>query len=491
MVEPATAGPSLRTQTAKGTAWTSLLTAGSRVLQFVAQIILAWLLAPADFGLVGMAYTVAAFAWFIRHAGIGVVMVQRQRRFNRWATPAAWLSLATGVIAGLGLAGAAPLVADFYKAPLTPILLVLAAAIPFEALLTVPQAKLRADLRFRAFFYLEGGHILFNTLLTIVLALTGFGVFSFVLPRLFGAILYLPVLWWASGIKVAKRPEFHKWKYLLGGITWITAGGLVIQVINQGDYMVLGRYLSEDVVGPYYLAFVISSQTMMLITINFGGVLLPALSKLRGNIQRQNKAFLDVCKLIATFGLPTCLALAVVAEPLIETFFDDRWLATAPLLRWLAVGMGFRLVAHNANFYLQATGQWKKYFFLNTINAAAFLLACWIGVVADGARGVAIAVSVFFTIYGYWHITVSLPAGTPGRYTAALRVLVVPTVIALSAALIAWAVTTPLPLIPAARLFVAGPLVIVLSAVLIRLLLRPTYEEIVHRLRQVLLRKRG
>ncbi len=479
----------LRAAATRGTAWTSLLTLGTRALQFGSQIVLAWLLSPAAFGLIGTAYSVAAFAWFIRHAGIGVVLIQRQRRFDRWANPAAWLSLTTGLIAAVGLAVAAPFATVFFDKPLTLIILILAAAIPFEALQIVPHSKLLADLKFKRFFFLEGGHVLFQTVLAIVLAMSGFWALSFVLPRLIGSVFYLPVMWAASGARFKPRPEFHHWKYLLSGITWITAGGLIIQVINQGDYIVLGRYLSEEVVGAYYLAFVISSQTMMLITINFGGVLLPTLSKLRGDLPRQNRAFLDVCKLIATFGLPVCLSLAVVAEPLIEVVFDNRYETAATYLRWLAIGMGFRLVAHNANFYLQATGQWKKYFVLNCVNAAAFLLACWVGVKLGGAAGVAVGVSVFFALYGYGHITASLAPGTEGRFTAALKVFAQPVAITGLAAALAWGATTPIPMPPVVRLLVAGPLVIALSALFIRLFDRPTYEEILRRLTQVLRRK--
>lgn len=426
-IRPASADPTAKNlggQAVRGSAWTTLLTVGNRLVQVGSQLVLAYLLLESDFGLVGLAYSVAAFAAFIRHAGIGVVLLQRQRRFARWAEPATWLSLAAGLTAGGLLAGAALPASWVYDEPaLAGVILVLALAMPFDALMTVPFARLRVDMRFRTVFFLEWGTALAVALTSIGLAFTGWGVYSFVLPKLIVGVLAVPVAWRLARVPPPRHLRLTRWKYILGGSLWVTGGGLLIQVINQGDYAVLGLYLPAEMVGLYYLAFVIATQSMTLVTLNLGGVLMAALSKMRGDLPRQSKALTDALTAIAAIGMPICFTLAAVAEPLVGALLEPRWEPSGELLAWLSLGIAFRLIGHNGNIFLQATGQWRKYLWLNAVNAVAFLTFCWAGVELGGMTGVAIAVSLFYVAYSYGYVAVALPAATPGRWTAPVRVM--------------------------------------------------------------------
>ena len=416
-------GPGLASRATRGAVWTTLSMVVSRASQFVSQIVLAWLLLPEDFGLIGLAYSIMAFIWSLQQAGVGYVLIQRQRRFDRWSNPTAWMTLVAGLLAAAATLAIAPSAAAFYgNEMLIGVLAVLAASIPFQALATVPQAKLYAQLRMRENAAIEIGKVLCTTILSIAFAWAGFGVFSFVLPRLVTTVIVLPVYWLVARPKVALRPHFKLWPYLLSSIGWVTATGLVGHLMTQGDYAILGRFLDEDAVGIYYLAFMLSSQTMMLLTLNFGGIILPTLAKLRNDARRQVGAFLEICGTLALLAMPMCATLAVAARPLVEVCFDDRWRGVGPLLEWLAIGIGFRLVGHNGNYLLQSNGLWKKFFTLTCINSSVFLVACFVGVQLGGSQGVAIAVSCFFAIFGLTQILISFPSATERRLARTLAV---------------------------------------------------------------------
>src|SRR5688572_5777825 len=197
---PPAPAPGLADRTFGGFAWLAAQTVASKAISFAAQIVLAWILVPGDFGYVGLAMTVAAFVGLLQQAGVRDVLIQRQdAAFRRWATPAFWMSLALGLVAAAVMAAAAPLAAAvFRKPPLEPLILVLAIAAPLQALAVVPTARLQIDLRFKAIAGVTTAAQVLTSVLTVVFAKLGFGAYSFVLPAPIVAGLQAAALWKAA-----------------------------------------------------------------------------------------------------------------------------------------------------------------------------------------------------------------------------------------------------------------------------------------------------
>ena len=134
----------------RGVMWLGLNTLTARLVSVLAQIVCAWILIPEDFGLMGLAGTVTGFLPLVEQSGISEALIQRHRHLKRWATPAFWLTLGLGCVAGGVVALVAPVAAGFYHQPqLVPLILVLAVGCPLQALATVPQASLTGGLEFR------------------------------------------------------------------------------------------------------------------------------------------------------------------------------------------------------------------------------------------------------------------------------------------------------------------------------------------------------
>src|SRR5688572_12151576 len=136
---PDSAGPSLTQRTTHGVLWGVILAFVSRGVGLLQQLVLVWVLDKSDFGVVGLALTVTVLINVMANPGIDAVLVQRQRRFHLWATPAFWLGMATGTTAMLVMMAAAPVAAWIYGKPsIIGVLLVMAAAIPLQTLQIVP-----------------------------------------------------------------------------------------------------------------------------------------------------------------------------------------------------------------------------------------------------------------------------------------------------------------------------------------------------------------
>src|SRR5687767_7719447 len=101
----------------------------------VGQVILARLLLPEAWGMIGMAYSVTAFAGLIQQAGIREILIQRQSHFGRWANPAFWMSLTLGCLGALVMVILAPVAAWMYEdSRLIWLILILAISAPFSGL---------------------------------------------------------------------------------------------------------------------------------------------------------------------------------------------------------------------------------------------------------------------------------------------------------------------------------------------------------------------
>jgi PST family polysaccharide transporter len=162
---------SLTDYSLSGFSWLAGRTVITRVVQYGGQIVLAWLLEPKAFGLIGMAYSIQAFATLVQQSGIDKVLVAKQDHFEELANPGFWGALATGLAAAGLMALSAPIAADMLNSPdLTELLLILAVATPFKTLWLVPQSRLSIDVRFDLKTIVNTGATIAQMGLAIILA---------------------------------------------------------------------------------------------------------------------------------------------------------------------------------------------------------------------------------------------------------------------------------------------------------------------------------
>jgi PST family polysaccharide transporter len=438
---PARAAPTtLAQKTVSGFFWLTAQTVGSKVVNMAGQVVLAWILTPTDWGLVGLAYTVTAFASLIQQAGLREILIHRHEHFNRWANPAFWMSLALGCLGAAVMVAAAPVAAWMYEEPqLVGLVLVLAATAPFSGLDIVPDAKLTSEMRFRYLAVVKWVNAVGTMGLSILFATLDFGPYSFVLPVPIITAVRLVLLWSATRPPVRLKPQWRRWKYLVNDSFMLLLAGFFIMLTWQGDYIVLGILHDAKTVGIYFFAFNLSIQTMQVFTSNLTGVLFPALSRLQQDPQHQTRAFLKATRLLAVIGLPFCLLQAALAGPGVAMLFNSWWYPAIRVLQLLSIGMAIRIVASPGGSLIQAQGRFGVYTLTNGVNAAFFIslvaLGAWLGNHLPAQRVeqfpallryllgtelpaavlVALAVTVYFTIIGPIFMYVAIrPAG--GRW---------------------------------------------------------------------------
>lgn len=482
----------LAAATARGFFWMTLMGLATKAIGFLGQIALAWILLPEHFGLISLAFTVSTFADLVQSYGLREVLVRRRAKLRLWSAPAIWLSLATGLGAGAMLALAAPIAAAAYgKGPVVAhLILILALTSPIQALAIVPDALMQHDLRFRGIAFLMSAQTLGQLFCTILLALLGFGAYSFAVSMLLMAFARTAAAWWLARPRLSNRPRWRRSLRLLRPSLILVASALVMNIMAQGDKFALGLFHPEAVVGAYFFAYNLSLQTAVLLSLNLSRVLFPVLTRLQDEPERLRIAFVRAARVLMFIGAPACFLQAAAAGPLIRGLIQkEHWFDSIRAMQILSIGMTLHLLWNPGRGLIQVQGRYRMYL----ISAVAYASAYMALVIAASARGgplaVAWTVAGVLSVNALIDVTLALrPIGGGARDL--MRITLAPIAMAAAAILPAWGLEFIVPDMPRAMGFPLREIVLlagmplVAAAIylpLVRALAPDVWEELAHR----------
>lgn len=441
------AAPNLTDSTAHGFAWYTAQTVVFKFASFAGQLVLAYLLMPEAFGLIMLATVVLNFAGLIQSAGLREVLVRRQARFDRWASPGFWMSMALGLAASAFMVIVAPLASRQFSDPaLTGLIWTLALCPPLLSLATVPTAALQIQLRFRLLAVLTGVWNLSQLALFVLLAWMGAEAYSFVASRILGAAVYAGLVWWFARPTIRGGPRVRRWRFLIGDSALLFGTAVIYCIIAQGDALVIGSAFTTAIAGVYFFGFTLSLQTLHLVTSNLESLLLPTLSRLQEDPVRQARAFLRATRVLATVVVPLCLMQAAAADPVIRLVFQEKWYESIPVVQVLSLGMAFLTVAMPTGSMILAQGRFKARLWLAIASLAVYFPCVLAGAsLIGGIVGIAAGVAAFHMIIAFASFWTALrPLGISLPEIAGVMML--PLVIAAAAVAPAWILAQELPL---------------------------------------------
>jgi len=407
-VPVASANASLRQKTVGGVMWLVVQNISTRAISLLQQLALAWLLAKSDFGLIGLAYTVSTFAALLSNPGIDAVLVQRGRRFERWATAAFWLGTTTGVAAMVLMALAAPVAAWAYRQPqLVGLILVLSLGAPLQTLQIVPKAHLQTHLRFRALVLLNSSNVALMAVLTVLCAHLGFGPYSFAIPVPITAAMVSVIAWSLARPAVGLRPHVRRWRYLIGDSAALVGTRLMNLAVSQGDYIALGLFgVSQAAIGSYFFAYRFSTQAFWLTANSVPAVLFPSLSRLVEKPEVQVRATRRAVRLLALVAIPICLLQVLLANPLFRLLFPERWQDAVLPLQILSLGIMLNAPAWPVTSLMMAQRRFRELFRVAVVYGAVFaVLVTTALAIHTSVLSVALSVSLWYcwsSAYAYW-----------------------------------------------------------------------------------------
>lgn len=392
---------SLQRSAVSGFKWSSVSQIGQQAMQVITTVILARLLKPSDFGLVGMAMIVIGFGALFKDLGTSAAVIQRKNLSRELLSSIFWVNVAFGVVVAVVINLLSPLIADFYQEEKVGALLqVLSLTFPISALSILQQAILERELAFRQLAKVEIVAVLAGSLVGIISALLGYGAWSLVYQALTFALLTTILLWAVSSWK----PDlFFRWKGVKEVSSYslhLTGFNVFNYLVRNMDYLLIGKFLGAQNLGYYTLAYQIMLYPIQSISAVIGRVMFPVYSTIQDDIARFRNAFLKVAGAIALATFPMMFGLWALVEPFVLTVFGPQWRPVILLLTILVpVGM-IQSVGTTVGAIYQARGHTDWMFRWGVLSGIIFIAAFFLGL-RWGIVGVATAYTIVSLILVY------------------------------------------------------------------------------------------
>lgn len=333
---------SLKDKAISGAMWRIVELFCNQVVTFTIGIILARLLAPEDYGVIGMLTIFFVVARCFIDCGFGTALVQNKDRTEEDYSTAFIFNVASSFLMYLILFISAPLIADFYNMPiLTDVTRVSAFSFIISGLTGIQYAKLNIDLKFKLRSQLSILATILTGITGIFLAFVGFGVWALVLQRLISGIIIGIVLWTSSGWIPKLVFSIQSFKRLWRFGSSMLGSGLINTIYNNLYTLVIGKCYNPASVGMYNRANGYASLPTSVIMDMTLGVNFPILAKLQDDRERLLNAYEKLLKVPFFVLYPMLIGLIVLAEPAIQVMIGDKWLPCVPYLQILCVGYMF------------------------------------------------------------------------------------------------------------------------------------------------------
>lgn len=365
------------------------------VLKIGVLAILARLVSPEEFGLVGIAVIVVEFSKMFAHMGVGPAIVQFKDLEYRHLTTGFTLSL----LLGTGFAGLllllAPLLADFFNmAALDQVLRVIAIIFLVDSFTLIGQALLQRNMQFKAIAAVEvASYALGFGAVGVLLAYRGWGVWALVAAHICQAVLqavFITIIQPFPKSPKFEQQAFKELVYFGGGMTLARIGNFMAV---QGDNLVIGRMLGAAALGLYGRAYQLMVMPASLFGTALDKALFPAMAKVQDNRQLLGKAYLTGVSMIALLAIPLSVVIVLLAPEIVLVLLGPAWGAVVLPLQILACSLLFRMSYKMSDSLARATGAvykraWRQLLYAALVIAGSYIGQFW------GIWGVACGVAV-------------------------------------------------------------------------------------------------
>ncbi len=305
-------------------------------LRIGSLMILARLVSPGDFGLLGMVTAVTGALSLFRDLGLSTATIQRTEVSDAQVSTLFWINLLVGGVLSFIALGLAPLVASFYREPrLLAVTMTLASVFVLNAASVQHSATLQRQMRFTALAGIETGSLLVSVIVGVVLAVGGYGYWALVWMAIVSPAAYTVLVWMVAGW-VPRWPQ-----RAAGVLSMVRFGGAVTlnSVIVYAAYnlekILLGRFWGAEALGTYGRAYQLVSIPTENLNSAIGEVALSALSRIKDDPPRLRSYFLKGYSLLVAFTLPVTVTCALFADDLVQVVLGAKWAQSAAIFRLL------------------------------------------------------------------------------------------------------------------------------------------------------------
>lgn len=354
----------------KSFAWDFAGRIGSQFISLIIGIILARILTPAEFGLIGMAMVFIAVSEIFTNLGLSSALIQRSNPTEEHFSSSFYLNTVAALALTVLFIALAPVIAGFFKnAQITNLVRVLSLSLLIGSFSVVQEARLRKAMRFDLLTKAKLISSVLSGIVGISMAFMGFGVWSLVTQTLLGRFLTTGYYWFVSTWRPKLLFKINAIKELWAYSFKLFISGIIDTVYNQLDSIIIARIFSATELGLYSKAKSLNRFVIKYSSESIGTVTFPAMAAIQEDRKRLIDLGLKAETLIAFVSFGLLGWLYVSAESLILTLIGPKWQPAVEIFRILCLsGFAYPLSAATLSM-LKAAGDsgsflkvevWKK-----------------------------------------------------------------------------------------------------------------------------------
>ncbi len=341
----------LKQKTITGTIWSFIDSFANQGIQFIAGIILARILSPREFGLIGMLTIFIALSQSFIDSGFTSALIRKQNCTQKDYSTVFYFNFVVSIIFYLILFFSANTISVFFKEPQLEILLqILGLGLIINSIGIIQRTILTKDIDFKMQTRVSVIASLLSGTIAIYMAYNGYGVWSLVILTLsrFGFASLL--LWIWTKWKPQLIFSFESFKELFSFGSKLLLSGLLETAYRNIYYLIIGKYFSAVELGYYTRADQFQALPSQQLTGIFSRVSYPILSTIQNDLKKLKSAYIQMIRSTMFITFVLMLGMAAIAKPMILTLIGEQWLPAVIYLQMLCfVGMFYPLHALNLN----------------------------------------------------------------------------------------------------------------------------------------------
>ena len=342
----------------KAVIWSGVERLSVQLIRFVIGVILARLLMPAEFGLIGMLAIFIGVAQVFVNCGFGEGLIQKQNVTPRDECSVFYMNIAFGAFSCVVLYVAAPWIANFYRQP---ILISLARLMALDVVINsfgiVQTMLLTKEIDFKTQLKVSLISTVISGGIAVVMAIQGFGVFSLAAQVLLGDVLRAILLWVFHDWRPSAVFSLTSLRELLPYGSRLFASGLLTNTFTEIYSLVIGRIYAPAALGLYTRARQMQQLPVDNLCNIVGRVAFPIFASVQHDRTVLKRGIRKAARGLVMINFPLMIGLAVVARPLVLVLLTKKWEACVPFLQMLCVGGAVTPLSMTHGYALLALGR--------------------------------------------------------------------------------------------------------------------------------------
>jgi PST family polysaccharide transporter len=368
-------------------------------LRLLSLTVLARLLNPKDFGLVGMVTAFTGVLMLFRDFGLSAAVIQHGSVTEDQLSNLFWINVLVGTLLALLSVAGAPLMAAFYHEPrLRAVTMILALSFLFNAVGIQHGAMLQREMRFTAVAVINTVSLVTGIAVAIGGALAGYGYWALVAMTVTGPLVASGGFWIVTGWIPGRPRRRAGIRSLMRYGGTVTLNGLVVYIASNFEKVLLGRYWGADAIGLYGRAFQLVNIPTANLNTAAGEVAFAALSRVQDDGERLRRYFLRGYSLVLAMTVPLTLLCALFSPDVVRVFLGPKWGEAAPIFRLLAPTILVFAIANPLSWLLMSLGLIRRLLRMGFVIAPIMIASYLIGL-PYGPKGVAF---VYSTVMVLW-----------------------------------------------------------------------------------------